>query len=261
MPELTKYCIGEQVQMLRSDIHFADYNPRKITDDSAATLKRGIKKHGLLGELVVNQTTGNTLVSGHQRIAQLDKLEHYDTNTHDNDYFLRVNLIHVDLKAEKEIVVLMNNPNAQGDWDYDKLRQIVPDIDYKDAGLTDADLSFIGVDYLFQTNTETNIANDLTRIMLPADEQHQAQLAEAKELKAQYKDSQDYQDKVAHMKEVKQQVFQSAANNADNMDAYIVLSFDNLDNRQAFFNLFNLPDNSKFIKGETILNLLEPDDN
>lgn len=259
MAELTKYCIGKQVEMLRSEINFATYNPRKISDESAATLKRGIKKHGLLGELVVNKTTGNTLVSGHQRITQLDKLEKYTPDTHENDYKVRVNLIEVDSKSEKEIVVLMNNPNAQGDWDYDKLRQIVPDIDYKDAGLTDADLSMIGVDYLYQTDTELGVADDLMRMMQPATEMRQAELAAAKELRAQEKDTQAWQDKIAHMKEVKEQVRQNAAETAGNMDAYIVLSFDNLDNRKAFFDIFGLPDDSKFIKGETVLNLLDID--
>lgn len=257
MAELSKYCIGKQVEMLRSEINFAAYNPRKISDDSAATLKRGIKKHGLLGELVVNKTTGNTLVSGHQRLSQLDKLEHHDPVTHENDYKVRVNLIEVDAKSEKEIVVLLNNPNAQGDWDYDRLRQIVPDIDYRDAGLTDADLSMIGVDYLFQTQTEAGIADDLTRMMQPATEQHQAELAAAKELRAQERDTQAWQDKLAHMKEVKEQVRQSATETAGNMDAYIVLSFDDLANRKAFFDIFGLPDDSKFIKGETVLALLD----
>ena len=52
----------------------------------------------------------------------------------------------------------MNNPNAQGTWDFDALARIVPDIDWKDAGLTDADLNMIGVDYLLQTEGENSIA-------------------------------------------------------------------------------------------------------
>jgi len=261
MAELSRYCIGEQVEMLRSEINFAAYNPRTISDESSATLKRGIKKHGLLGELVVNKTTGNTLVSGHQRISQLDKLEHYDPPTGENDYKVRVNLIEVDEKAEKEIVVLMNNPNAQGQWDYDKLRKIVPDIDYKDAGLTDADLSMIGVDFMFQTNQEVGIADDITRMMQPATEQHLAELAAAKEARAIEKDSPEWKEKVQHMKDVKAQVREGAVEEAGKMDAYIVLSFDNLENRQAFFDIFGLPADSKFIKGETVLNLLDPDNN
>ena len=38
---------------------------------------------------------------------------------------------------------------------------IVPDIDYKDAGLTDADLNMIGIDFLLQTEEERSIADEL----------------------------------------------------------------------------------------------------
>lgn len=260
MAELSKYQLGEHVELLRSEIHFAGYNPREISDGSASTLKRGIKKYGLLGGLVVNKTTSNTLVSGHQRLTQLDKLEKYNPDTHENDYKVAVELIEVDETAEKEIVVLLNNPNAQGVWNYDKLRELIPQIDYKNAGLTDADLSMIGVDYEFQTAAEVGISEDLTRMMQPLNDQRQAELAAAKEARAAEKDSQDWQDKVNHMKDVKEQVRERAIEEAGSMDAYIMLSFDNLENRKKFFDTFGLPDNSKFIKGETILNLLEPEE-
>lgn len=259
MAELSRFFIGEYVEMLRSEINFATYNPRKIDDASAATLKRGIKQHGFLGGLVVNKFTGNTLVSGHQRITQLDALEKYDPETKENDYKVRVELIEVDLKTEQELVVLLNNPNAQGVWDYEKLKQLVPNIDYKLAGLTDADLSMIGVDYNFMTGVQATTTSDLTRLMMPANEKHQQELAIAKEAKAAMMETPEWQEKVAHMKEVKEQVKQNAMEQAGKMDAYIVLSFDNLENRATFFEMLGLPADSKFIKGETVLALLDPD--
>jgi hypothetical protein len=71
----------------------------------------------------------------------------------------------------------MNNPNAQGTWDFDALAQIVPDIDWKDAGLTDADLNMIGVDYLLQTEEENSIADALSDMMLPVTELKEADKA------------------------------------------------------------------------------------
>lgn len=260
MPELSRYFIGEYVELLRSEINFAEYNPRKIDDASASTLKRGIKQHGFLGGLVANKSEqGYTLISGHQRITQLDALEKYDPLTQENDYKLRVEVVEVDLKTEQELNILLNNPNAQGVWDYEKLRKLVPNIDYKMAGLTDADLSMIGVDYNFMTDMQTATTDDLTRLMMPATERHQQELAIAKEAKAALKETPEWQDKVQHMKEVKEQVKQNAMEEAGKMDAYIVLSFDNLENRQEFFDLLGLPADSKFIKGETVLNLLDPD--
>ena len=47
--ELSKYIKSESMELNRSAIHFADYNPRKLSDESRKTLKRGIKKFGLVG--------------------------------------------------------------------------------------------------------------------------------------------------------------------------------------------------------------------
>lgn len=77
--ELSKYIKSESVELNRSAIHFADYNPRKLSDESRKTLKRGIKKFGLVGGIVVNKRTGLTVVSRapafvcHGRIAKVSR--------------------------------------------------------------------------------------------------------------------------------------------------------------------------------------------
>ena len=225
--ELSKYIKSESVELNRSAIHFANYNPRKLSDESRKTLKRGIKKFGLVGGIVVNKRTGLTVVSGHQRLSVMDELQKFP----DNDYRIRVDVIDVDEKQEKELNILMNNPNAQGTWDFDALAQIVPDIDWKDAGLTDADLNMIGVDYLLQTEEESSIADALSDMMSPVNEQKEA-------------------EKVAHMKEVKQQVKENAQKQAENMDAYVMLSFDSYKAKAAFCKRFGYDPDMKFIKGE-----------
>ena len=83
--ELSKYIKSESVELNRSAIHFADYNPRKLSDESRKTLKRGIKKFGLVGGIVVNKRTGLTVVSGHQRLSVMDELQKFP----DNDYRIR----------------------------------------------------------------------------------------------------------------------------------------------------------------------------
>ena len=135
----------------------------------------------------------------------------------------------------------MNNPNAQGTWDFDALARIVPDIDWKDAGLTDADLNMIGVDYLLQTEGENSIADALSDMMTPVSEQKEADKA-AKQL--------ERAEKVAHMKEVKQQVKENAQKQAENMDAYVMLSFDTYEAKAACCERFGYGPDMKFIKGE-----------
>ena len=225
------------MELNRSAIHFAGYNPRKLSEESRKTLKRGIKKFGLVGGIVVNKRTGLTVVSGHQRLSVMDELQKFP----DNDYRIRVDVIDVDEKQEKELNILMNNPNAQGSWDYDALARLVPDIDYKDAGLTDADLNMIGCDFLLQTKEENSLAGALEEMMQPVTEQKEAEKA-ARQL--------ERAEKVAHMKDVKQQVKEQAQETAANMDAYLMLSFDTWEAKAAFCERFGYDPNMKFIKGE-----------
>lgn len=232
------------MELNRSAIHFADYNPRKLSDESRKTLKRGIKKFGLVGGIVVNKRTGLTVVSGHQRLSVMDELQKFP----DNDYRIRVDVIDVDEKLEKELNILMNNPNAQGSWDYDALARLVPDIDYKDAGLTDADLNMIGCDFLLQTEEENSLAGALEEMMQPVSEQKEAEKA-ARQL--------ERAEKVAHMKDVKQQVKEQAQETAANMDAYLMLSFDTWEAKAAFCERFGYDPYTKFIKGEVFSDQVE----
>lgn len=239
--ELSKYIRSESVELNRSAIRFASYNPRKISEESRKTLKRGIKKFGLVGGVVVNKRTGLTVVSGHQRLSVMDELQKYNPDTKENDYKIRVDVIDVDEKQEKELNILCNNPNAQGQWDFDALARLVPDIDYKDAGLTDADLNMIGCDYLLQTEEENSIADELETMMQPVVEEHEAEMTARQQERA---------EKIAHMKEVKQQVKEAAQRQAQDMDAYLMLSFDSFKAKADFCERFGYDPYMKIIKGE-----------
>ena len=229
------------MELKRSAIRLASYNPRKISEESRKTLKRGIKKFGLVGGIVVNKRTGFTVVSGHHRFSVMDELQKYNPDTKENDYRIRVDVVDMDEKSEKELNILANNPNAQGTWDYDALRELVPEIDYKDAGLTDADLNMIGCDFLLQTEDENGIAGELESMMSEVNEQHEAEKAQRQLERA---------TKTAHMKEVKQQVKEAAQKQAQDMDAYVMLSFDTWEAKAAFCRRFGYDPYDKFLKGE-----------
>ena len=229
------------MELKRSAIRFASYNPRKISEESRKTLKRGIKKFGLVGGIVVNKRTGFTVVSGHQRLSVMDELQKYNSDTKENDYRIRVDVVDMDEKSEKELNILANNPNAQGSWDYDALRELVPDIDYKDAGLTEADLNMIGCDFLLQTEEENNIAGELDSMMSEVNARNEAEKARRQMERAA---------KTAHMKEVKQQVKDAALKQAQDMDAYVMLSFDTWEAKADFCRPFGYDPYDKFLKGE-----------
>ena len=134
----------ESREIQRSDINFANYNPRKITQEARKNLKANLKRVGLLGGIVWNEVTGN-LVSGHQRISVIDEVNKYNPDTRTNDYLIRVEVVHMDEKTEKEQNIFMNNRSVQGDFDSDMLKDMLDGIDYSLAGLNDFDLNMLGI--------------------------------------------------------------------------------------------------------------------
>lgn len=250
MSNVSKYFTGIYVELKRSQIHFADYNPREINEEERRNIKRGIKKFGLLGGLVVNKQTGFTIVQGHQRISVMDELEKFNPATKENDYVVRAEVIDVDLKTEKVINILLNNPNAQGKWNREKLGQLIKDgIEYKDAGLADADLSLLGLDYMFQTPEEQSIADSLGELMQGVEAENEAEREERRAERLAQQQA-ERAAKVAHMKEVKQEVREAAQKSAENMDAYVMLSFSDITARNNFLMRFGYEADQKFIKGE-----------
>lgn len=241
---LKKFFSSTIVEVKRSEIHPADYNPRKIDEQGKRMLKRSMKQFGVVGGIIVNSQTGNTIVGGHQKVSILDEMYKYP----DNDYSLRVEMISVDRKTEKTLNIALNNGNISGQWDYDALARLVPDIDYKDAGLTDADLNMIGCDFLLQTEEENSLAGALEEMMQPVTEQKEAEKA-ARQL--------ERAEKVAHMKDVKQQVKEAAQKQAQDMDAYVMLSFDTFEAKAAFCERFGYDPYQKFIKGEQFDSICE----
>lgn len=239
------YFTSQTVELKRSQIHFAEYNPRTISEEGKKALRRSIRKYGVVGGIVVNKQTGYTLVGGHQKVTVLDEFNKYNPETHENDYILRVELIDVDLKTEKSLNVTLNNPNVGGDWDDDKMRELIPDIDWKDAGLTDADLNMFGVDYLLKTEAENDIANAIDDMMAETNAAHEAEMQQRKMEREMEKAA-----KTAHMKDVKQKVRESAQKQAENMEAYVMLSFTDFKAKAAFMERFGYSPYEKIIKGE-----------
>ena len=69
---------SEAIELWRSQIAFADYNPRRITEDARRTLRKGLKTFGLVGGIVVNkkpENGGYRLYAGKYRIiSEQDKI-------------------------------------------------------------------------------------------------------------------------------------------------------------------------------------------
>jgi hypothetical protein len=123
------------VEVERSAIEFAPYNPRTITEQARKRLKAAIGEIGILGPVIWNKRSGR-LVGGHQRIRALDALA--------GGKPYRLNVSAVDLSDEDETAanLLLNNPEAAGEWDMAKLGDILKASKFNvvAAGLGSADI-------------------------------------------------------------------------------------------------------------------------
>ncbi len=129
---------AEIVKIKRSQISLADYNPREISKDAKKRLKSGLEKYGLVSTLVWNKRTG-TLVSGHQRLTIMDE------KNAGKDYDITVSAVDLSPKEEAELNVQMNNTGIMGDFDFDKLNEMVKnlDVDINNLGFSDYELDML----------------------------------------------------------------------------------------------------------------------
>jgi len=124
----------EVVEVQRSDLKNAPYNPRALSDRARKKLKANIARVGLLEPPVWNATTGN-IVSGHQRVSILDALNRK------KDYKIRVARVELDEKTEIEQNIFFNNPEAQGEYELERLEEIMREkIEIENTGFDTADI-------------------------------------------------------------------------------------------------------------------------
>lgn len=125
----------ELVEIHRSQIIEAGYNPRYITEDARKRLKNAIAKVGLLAPITWNRQT-QRIIGGHQRLRALDVING------NRNYTLRVAAVDMDEEEEKAANLLLNNPEAQGEWDLEKLGEMLqaPDLDLIIAGFDASDV-------------------------------------------------------------------------------------------------------------------------
>ncbi|MGQ3644385.1 DNA methylase [Ornithobacterium rhinotracheale] len=228
----------------RSEITPAPYNPRTITDEARKALKKNIKKNGIIGGMVWNEETTN-LVSGHQKLSIADEVNKYNPNTKENDYDIKVEVISVDLKTEKELNIFFNSKSVQGEMDSAKLAEMLPDIDADLAGLDEVDLSLIDIEVPEDLNIE------IPTFEPQAEKKEEAQQQEEEEPEDQSQPS--YEERKAKIKEIKSKVNDGAVYEGE---PYLTLSFDSYENKMFFLERFGL-DDTKFIKGEEFAEMLD----
>lgn len=254
---------AEIKEIKRSQINFANYNPRRISLEAKKKLKANLKRVGLLGGIVWNETTGN-LVSGHQRVSVMDEVNKYDSKTGINDYLIRVEAVQMDEKAEKEQNIFMNNRNVQGEFDENMLRDLIQDIDYSAAGLNDFDLNMLGIgDMDFDVNCDKLWKKEdvLDETTSKFDEETKL-LGENKNIdrsKDFYEDSKENQvARHNEIQKIKDRISSQNSFEKDNgMLSYVVLSFNSPTERANFMEAFGYSFEDRYIDGNEFMNRIE----
>lgn len=215
--KLFRYQIFQHERVHRSQLHEAEYNPRFIDPENRKKLKKAVKS-GLVGGICWNKRTGN-VVGGHQRLSVMDELEK------GKDYYLDVDVIDVDLKKEKELNIILNNPNLQGQYDNGMLAELLigEDILISDVGFTQAD-----AEVMF-SETELSQLNGYEQ-----PEEVKNDIETIKKMKEMRKTA---------MKRYKQ---------LESTEYYKILVFDSTENMKRFIEHFNLNAQERYCSGEEI---------
>lgn len=206
----------------RSQIKFATYNPRVIDDSNQKKLIKVIRENGLVEPLVVNKRTGNTLVSGHQRLTAADKI-------YKKDYDVPVSIIDVDEETEKKLNVQLNNPSMQGEWDLSALADLAIDdgISFEDMGFDAGE-----IDLMFDGEIDIN------------GEFKDDEPDEEKE-----KTEEEIEKEKAGLEELKQQKKKARKQmqEEDVIDFYCKVVFPSNEAKRKFFKKANIPANEEYV--------------
>lgn len=109
----------------------AKYNPRKDLnpeDPEYQKIKKSIIEFGYVAPIIVNSDM--TVIGGHQRLKVLKEMNYVD-----------IECVIVDLEKNKEKALNIALNKISGEWDYDKLEELIADLKE-----TDIDLSLTGFD-------------------------------------------------------------------------------------------------------------------
>ncbi|WP_409050300.1 ParB N-terminal domain-containing protein [Sphingobacterium sp. 2149] len=228
----SKFITSESIEINRSQIEPAKYNPRKISEEAKKKLKANIKRMGVMGGIVWNKRSGR-LVGGHQKLMILDELQKYNRETNENDYTIRVEAVDLSDQEEIEQNIFLNNKNAQGEFDNDILSTLLNDIEVKNTGLDDFDLNLLGFE-------------------LPSFEIDEVEPEPLEEIKPKSKE-----EKKEDIKAKKEASTEKAVNTAREGNTYVMLSFNDYQGKEEFMKRFDLDPNANVISGDEFAEQIE----
>lgn len=223
------------IEVMRSQINLNPYNPKRHSDKKILEQKKNLLRMGLMGGITWNRKSGN-LIDGHRRIKAMDLHYGYD-GTSATDYSVKVSVVELDEKQEKEQMTYMALGNTKAD--YSLIAEYLPDIDAVAAGIDDYDLSQIRSFMPTVEEIQIESFDDL----ISKDDGNKPNTPE--------------EDKKAKIKEAKEKQKEAAGNRYADLNAYITVSFDNANQKRDFCEMLGIPESEMFVKGSTVMNAFE----
>lgn len=231
----------------RSQISLNPYNPKRHTEERVKQQKKNLQKIGYLGGITWNELSGN-LIDGHRRIQAMDLYYKYD-GTPETDYDIKVEVVQLDPKQEKEQMTYMALGNTRADLEL--VARYFPEIDANAAGIDDA--------YLKELSTFVTIEAPATEIetldiddLLPAPKEEVIFEEETEDIVEPTPE-----DKKAKVKAAKEAVREQSEERVRNESAYLTLSFSDYATKVEFCELVGIDPDCAFCKGEEVMAHIE----
>ena len=237
---------GSETKIIkRSQINLNPCNPKVHTDADIKQQKANIKKVGFLGGIQWNEATGN-LIDGHKRVMSVDLIQGYD-GTPETDYDIKVEAVDFDKKTEDEQLLFMAKSQDPIDYtmvasDVAQIKQVQDDLDstFENANMMDMSDDFLSepMDNVPQPLTELpNIEKTSEEIVA----EHAAKPKMTKE----------------EVREQKQHCTNVAMNRQENIDNFVFIDFESLEQKQLFCDMLHVVATSSMrVSGSQVLGLL-----
>lgn len=256
---------GSETKLIkRSQINLNPCNPKVHTDADIKQQKANIKKVGLIGGIQWNETTGN-LIDGHKRVMSVDLIQGYD-GTPETDYDIKVEAVDFDEKTEKEQLLFMAKSQDPIDYNLVAKNFSIDEIDFKAAGFTEQDTEQIK---MLQDDLEASLKesgmDDFSEDFLNEPMASVATSVPMTELPNIEKTSEEIVAEHASkpkmtkedVKEQKQHCTDVGMKRQEDIDNFIFIDFESLEQKQLFCDMLHMVATSSMrVSGSQVLSLL-----
>lgn len=256
---------GSETKIIkRSQINLNPCNPKVHTDADIKQQKANIKKVGLIGGIQWNETTGN-LIDGHKRVMSVDLIQGYD-GTPETDYDIKVEAVDFDEKTEKEQLLFMAKSQDPIDYNLVAKNFSIDEIDFNAAGFTEQDTEQIkmlqddleaslkesGMDDFsedFLNEPMVSVATSVPMTELPNIEKTSEEIVAEHASKPKMTKEE--------VKEQKQHCTDVGMKRQEDIDNFIFIDFESLEQKQLFCDMLHMVATSSMrVSGSQVLSLL-----